>query len=971
LAAAVEAAQQSLGLAPPGHPDHVAALSNLAMALIRRFELARNAADLDAAIDAAKQAADAALVGYQDPAVCLAQLGIALRERFELANDFADLSAAVDAGQESVDAAPPGHRDHGACLSILAGTLLRRFEVAGDLADLNAAVDAARQSVDAAPAGRPDPSDLSSLGIALMRQFEQTGDAAGLDAAIGACRQAVSLIPPSHADRAKGLSNLGSALRMRFDLARDATDIDAAVDAGRRSVDAAAAGRAHPSDLTNLANSLLSRFEWARDGADLDAAIDAVQQAADLTPPGLPDRALHLSNLVNPLLLRFEQTGDPADLDAAIDAGRQGLDAVPARHPNIAVYLSNLGNALRIRFERTGDSADLEAAINAGRRAVDMTRPGHPELARFLSIFGIALLRRFELAGAPADLDATISCWHRASEMSAGAPETRLAAAMSWGNEAAAAGLAHEAAEGYRAAVRILPLLAWHGLNRATREEHLAKWAGVAVDAAACAVIDGRPELAMELLEQGRSVLWNQALNLRGDLSGLAERAPALAERLDRIRKVLDSPLSSPAILPEPPRGGITAAGRALQDAAEVRRRMAREWDDVLSQVRALPGFEHFLAGIPYADLAAAGDDGPVVIVNASRYGCHALITGADRERIQVVSLPDLALDAAINRANEMLRVLADASRSAELSFLDREKNRRDLLGVLSWLWDVIAEPVLSALGYTGSPGTGDRWPRVWWCPTGPLTVLPIHAAGHYPSLPSGGTGDADCVLGRVVSSYTTTLTALIRARQLTAPVAVRQLTVGMAATPGQQPLTAVPAELDVIAGHFPLGKDNHQLPGPKATRDAVLTALASHSWVHMACHAGQHHADPDRTGFALWDGTLTVSDLTAQPTQRRDLAFLSACQTATGSVRHLDEAIHLAAAMQYLGYRHVIGTMWTISDSLAPQVANAVYTELTRDGTPDPTRAAEALHHAIRILHQKDRKVDPLLWAPYVHLGC
>jgi hypothetical protein len=39
------------------------------------------------------------------------------------------------------------------------------------------------------------------------------------------------------------------------------------------------------------------------------------------------------------------------------------------------------------------------------------------------------------------------------------------------------------------------------------------------------------------------------------------------------------------------------------------------------------------------------------------------------------------------------------------------------------------------------------------------------------------------------------------------------------------------------------------------------------------------------------------------------------ACQTATGSVRHLDEAIHLAAAMQFLGYRHVIATMWTIAD--------------------------------------------------------
>jgi CHAT domain len=57
-----------------------------------------------------------------------------------------------------------------------------------------------------------------------------------------------------------------------------------------------------------------------------------------------------------------------------------------------------------------------------------------------------------------------------------------------------------------------------------------------------------------------------------------------------------------------------------------------------------------------------------------------------------------------------------------------------------------------------------------------------------------------------------------------------------------------------------------------------------------------------------------------AQPAQGRDLAFLSACQTAAGSVRLLDEAIHLAAAMQFVGYRHVIATLWTIDDSQAPR---------------------------------------------------
>jgi CHAT domain-containing protein len=220
-----------------------------------------------------------------------------------------------------------------------------------------------------------------------------------------------------------------------------------------------------------------------------------------------------------------------------------------------------------------------------------------------------------------------------------------------------------------------------------------------------------------------------------------------------------------------------------------------------------------------------------------------------------------------------------------------------------------------------------------------------------------------------VISSCTPTLTALIRARQPAAGTGVRQLTVGMPATPGQSPLPAVPAELKVLARHFPPGNGSRQLAGPQATRAAVLIAIADHSWVHLACHASQQHADPARSGFNLWDGTLTIADLAAQPTQGRDLAFLSACQTAAGSVRHLDEAIHLAAAMQFLGYRHVIATLWTINDSPAPHLADTVYTTLTQDGKPDPGSAAEALHHAIHTLRQTD-PTNPLLWAPYIHLG-
>ena len=319
-----------------------------------------------------------------------------------------------------------------------------------------------------------------------------------------------------------------------------------------------------------------------------------------------------------------------------------------------------------------------------------------------------------------------------------------------------------------------------------------------------------------------------------------------------------------------------------------------------------------------YPGLVSGRTGGPVVIVNASSHGCHALIVDASSEHAQVINL---ARHETRRRRRPRER---DARRGGRFrphpgGFPRRKKDRHVVLGVLEWLWDVVAEPVLTALGHTSTPEADSPWPRVLWCPTGPLTALPVHAAGHHPRLRTATADSTDCVLDRVISSYTTTLTALTRSRQPLAPSPVRQLTVGMAITPGLPPLPAVPDGDEVIGA--PLHPRRAQPPACRVAGNPGRCPVAMRYLllVHLACHASQQHADPTSSGFALWDGRLTITDLAAQPTQRRDLAFLSACQTATGSVRNLDEAIHLAAAMQFLGYRHVIATLWTIADSPAP----------------------------------------------------
>jgi CHAT domain-containing protein len=150
------------------------------------------------------------------------------------------------------------------------------------------------------------------------------------------------------------------------------------------------------------------------------------------------------------------------------------------------------------------------------------------------------------------------------------------------------------------------------------------------------------------------------------------------------------------------------------------------------------------------------------------------------------------------------------------------------------------------------------------------------------------------------------------------------------------------------------------------------MEALPGYSWLHLACHGVQNQRDANLSAFLLHDQRLTLADLTTVTLPEADLAYLSACQTATGDLDLTDEHLHLAAGLQLIGYRHVLATLWSISDRAAPAMAQAVYEHLTQSDAarqPDANRAAQALHHAVARL-RRSAPADPLIWAPFIHLG-
>ncbi|EJD04532.1 uncharacterized protein FOMMEDRAFT_155680 [Fomitiporia mediterranea MF3/22] len=234
----------------------------------------------------------------------------------------------------------------------------------------------------------------------------------------------------------------------------------------------------------------------------------------------------------------------------------------------------------------------------------------------------------------------------------------------------------------------------------------------------------------------------------------------------------------------------------------------------------------------------------------------------------------------------------------------------RKLQEVMAMLWDRAVFKVVHKLNEIGiSKGS-----RIWWCPTSVLSTFALHAAVPY----DDQYGNRKYLLDNYISSYTPTLKSLISTRQGTRRDNPRLLVIG------DTGLASTKKEMVAIQSRKPISK---LLKDGKASRKAVIKALQETEWVHFACHG---HLDPEpfNSSFKLANGSLTLLDITRTYLPNAKFAFLSACHTAEqGPIVGHDEVLHLAAAMQFYGFRSVIGTMWELLDTDGPILARDIYT--------------------------------------------
>ena len=408
------------------------------------------------------------------------------------------------------------------------------------------------------------------------------------------------------------------------------------------------------------------------------------------------------------------------------------------------------------------------------------------------------------------------------------------------------------------------------------------------------------------------------------------------------------------------------------EEAIQNHLRLAKQWEDTVDRVRRIPEFENFLRRIPFSQLRqVASEEGPVVVINLSQYRCDALIVAHDGP-VQLVRLPSLHLTDVRSRASTFRNAAISWHQCA---ITDKEFEQQHLYPILRYLWTTVVHPVVDTLGYM-NPQLHAK-PRIWWCPTGPLTFLPLHAAGPYDK-------NGPDIMQRIIFSYVTTLAALARARSRPSPAKTKMLSIGVTQTPYAPQMRTLPkigAEIDVIR----TVTLTHQLQGRQlrdeaATVDDVTSLLRDFNFIHFACHGLQIQDRPMDSVLYLGNDSLSLARIASLRLGDAEFAFLSACHTAGGSQVLPDEAMHIAAGMQVAGYRTVVGTMWSMPDWVGPEIAPEFYGRLFRGpGDDDPSisscrsssRVPGALREALLALRaRKDRKFPAAVWANFISIG-
>ncbi|KAG0691638.1 CHAT domain-containing protein [Suillus ampliporus] len=799
------------------------------------------------------------------------------------------------------------------------------------------------------------PIAFDRLSDALRARFIQRGSIDDLDESIQCCREVVSLVREGCDNHSAALNNLALFITERFDHQGTSHDLDEAISLHEEALCLRPVGhKSRYSSLNNLGHALYIRFERCSNIDDINRAISLFREALTLSPPGHPHRHTTLNNLALVLQTRYEKLhgSEGLNLDEVIDLYRESLWSIKHDHPDHGRNIINLSSALCSRFKETQKNEDVEEAIDLCQQSLVAFPPLHPHRHFGYLWLREAYLSRYRIRRNPIDLSLAVENYRLISRHPTQGLPQRIMASFNWTIVAEE----YDDGSALEAYATVFELLDAHLATRSSttsRHEAAAAFSHartLPVDAASCALRHHNLPKAVELVEQGRGQQWSLASRLRTPIEDLESASPELAHRFLELSKHLADAQAS----------AVSTDPAAADQAATQYRRLTTQWEAAVVEIRNVDGFSRFLLPPSYEELQAAARYGPVIILIASKYSCDALIvpTSGQPHHVPLSSLALVNLE----------KLKTDFSREIRhAALMGPTEPRKYLRALLRKVWDEIMLPIVNVLQHDLKLRCRSR---IWLCPTAAFTSIPLHAAHPFRIKPDRS-GQESSLEDLYICSYTPTLSALIRARQTMKTRATPSFIAVGQSQPGAGQgtvLAAVDSELELVQKLIPPNVKFTTLSGEDATQAGALDALRCNTWAHLACHGKQDHEQPYNSRFAMRDKPLTLLDIMENNSPQAEFAFLSACHTAVGDEKTPDEVIHLAAGLQFSGFKSVIGTLWAVDDAVAKHVVEAFYENMfKKKGVVDCTRAASSLNYATNAV-KKDVPLEQRI--VFIHIG-
>lgn len=457
---------------------------------------------------------------------------------------------------------------------------------------------------------------IHNLANCLIRRYDRSGMVEDIDDAVKLRRETLQLEPMDLPSRVDSLNGLAGALMFRFYALSNMDDLDEMIEVSRNCVVVASGGQAALAHHY-LASALFLRAERVYSKEDLSESIDNSRQALKLCSEEGGAYRQMLNQLSASLRTRFSLDNKPDDLREANECHQRALALIGPHHPERGTLLANLSAGYHMLFLSSHETKDIEHSLRLKMEALDCFHDGHGQQSECL--WGIAVL--YSLPKAPFyDMHKSLQFLKESIDDERTSAAVRLHNAIKYLSRTTLPtdceeDLQLKQLEIMEATVRLLPRVANFSLDAVARLRVLRSADRSAVITASLALSLGKPELALEIAEEGRGIFWTQGLRLRAQLDDVP---------IDLKNSLLESAKQLES-------DSLTKADN--DEEAARRRRAAVQYSALVEKVRALPGLERFMLGPTAASLAKAAEQGPVVLLIGVGSTCTAILITYDAIR--------------------------------------------------------------------------------------------------------------------------------------------------------------------------------------------------------------------------------------------------------------------------------------------------------------------------------------------------